>query len=152
MEDIHAYEVRVDWKEGRKGVMNSPVLETAIEVATPPEFPKGIAGVWSPEHLLVAAVNSCLMTTFLAIAENSSLKFTDFKSRAIGKLEKVDGKYMISEIKLYPRLVIGEEKDRDRAFRILEKSEAACLISNSIRSRILLQPEIRLAGSGEQEA
>jgi len=35
-----------------------------IEVATLPEFPKGIPGIWSPEHLFTAAVSSCLMTTF----------------------------------------------------------------------------------------
>ncbi len=56
-----------------KDWFSSPVLNTKIEVATPPEFPKGIAGIWSPEHLLVAAVSSCLMTTFLAVAENSKL-------------------------------------------------------------------------------
>lgn len=58
-----------------KGIMSSPILPLKIEVATPPEFPKGMEGIWSPEHLLVAAVNSYLMTTFLAIAENSKLEF-----------------------------------------------------------------------------
>src|SRR6476660_7936763 len=100
METTHHYEVKLNWESERKGLMSSPVLATNIEVATPPEFSKGIAGIWSPEHLLVAAVNSCLMTTFLAIAENSKFFFIDFACRADGKLEKVDGKLMISEIVL----------------------------------------------------
>ena len=44
---------------------------------------------------VAAAVDSCLMTTFLAIAENSGLEFLHFESKASGKLEKVDGKYLI---------------------------------------------------------
>ncbi|RYD87166.1 MAG: hypothetical protein EOP50_21205 [Sphingobacteriales bacterium] len=67
---VHYYDVAVAWEAGRHGTLSSPVLHDRITVATPPEFAKGEAGTWSPEHLLVAAVNSCLMTTFLAIAEN----------------------------------------------------------------------------------
>jgi organic hydroperoxide reductase OsmC/OhrA len=39
-------------------------------------------------------------------------------------------------------LVIKKEEDRERAERILTKSEAACLISNSIKSKIVFKPEI----------
>lgn len=146
METVHHYNVNLNWENDRKGLMSSPVLQSTIEVATPPEFPKGIPGIWSPEHLLVAAVNSCLMTTFLAIAENSKLNFEKFESNANGKLEKVDGKYMISEIELTPSLTINNEADRERAMRVLDKSEAACLISNSIKSKILFQPTVRISG------
>jgi peroxiredoxin-like protein len=141
-DNAHYYEVKLDWKSDRKGLVSSPVLTSNIEVATPPEFPKGIAGIWSPEHLLVAAVNSCLMTTFLAIAENSKFEFVSFKSNANGKLEKIDGKYLISEIVLSPELTIKSDTDKEKALRVLEKSEAACLISNSIKSKIIFKPVI----------
>ncbi|HVY74822.1 MAG TPA: OsmC family protein [Puia sp.] len=142
MDNNSYYEVALQWAEGRKGLVSSPVLVKSIEIATPPEFPKGIPGIWSPEHLLVAAVDSCLMTTFLAIAENSGLEFVSFESKATGKLEKIDGKYLISEIELSPRLQIKNEAYREKALRVLEKSEAACLISNSVKSRIVFRPEI----------
>ncbi len=142
MSATHFYDVKVTWNSDRKGNMTSTVLPGSIEVATPPEFPNGIPGIWSPEHLLVAAVNSCLMTTFLAIAENSKLEFEAFTSNAIGKLEIVDGKYMISEIELMPVLTIKKEQDKERAERILVKSEAACLISNSVKSKIVLKAEV----------
>jgi organic hydroperoxide reductase OsmC/OhrA len=76
----HLYNVNLKWNEGRIGEISSPELISKIEVATPPQFPKGVEGIWSPEHLLTAAVNSCFMTTFLAIAENFSLEFIDFSS------------------------------------------------------------------------
>src|SRR5215471_10598446 len=144
MENVHYYQVRIDWKQDRKGVATSHVLPESIEVATPPEFPKGIAGIWSPEHLLLAAVNSCLMTTFLAVAENSKLEFINFESNANGKLEKVDGKFLISEITLNPIVSIKFEKDKEKAIKLIEKSEAICLISNSIKSKIILNPQVKV--------
>lgn len=144
METAYHYEVNVNWEADRKGSMSSPVLNTKIEVATPPEFPKGMPGIWSPEHLLVAAVNSCLMTTFLAIAENFKFDFIHFESNAIGTLEKVDGKLMISEVVLSPVLTIAPDADKEKAIRILEKSEAACLIANSVKATIVFKPEIKI--------
>lgn len=145
----HYYNVDVNWNTDRKGMMCSPELNkeagSCIEVATPPEFPKGIPGIWSPEHLFTAAVSSCLMTTFLSIAENSKLNFTHFSCNAKGKLEQVEGKFLMSEVILEPSVTITEEKDRDRAERILLKSEAACLISNSIKSKITMTTTIKVA-------
>ncbi|MBK9256371.1 MAG: OsmC family protein [Saprospiraceae bacterium] len=144
--NTHFYTVDVNWNSDRKGVICSPELNkeggNCIEVATPPEFPKGIPDIWSPEHLFTASVSSCLMTTFLAIAENSKLNFSNFSCRSIGKLEQLEGKYMMSEIILEPTVTIVDEKDREKAERILIKSEAACLISNSIKSKITLIPII----------
>jgi organic hydroperoxide reductase OsmC/OhrA len=118
---------------------------SCIEVATPPEFPKGIPGIWSPEHLFTAAVSSCLMTTFLSIAENSKLAFLNFSCRSKGRLEQVDGKFMMSEIILEPTVTIADEKDRERAERVLQKSEAACLISNSVKSKVTMIPQVVIA-------
>ncbi|HMY22339.1 MAG TPA: OsmC family protein, partial [Chitinophagales bacterium] len=88
--------------------------------------------------------NSCLMTTFLAIAENSKLEYLSFDSKAIGKLEMIDGKYMMSEVELQPEITIANEQDKEKAERVLIKSERACLISNSIKSTIVFNPTITI--------
>jgi peroxiredoxin-like protein len=139
----HYFNVNLNWNIDRKGVISSPELDNDIEIATPPPFPKGIEGIWSPEHLLTAAVNSCFMTTFLAVAENSKLEFISFDCNAKGKLEQIEGKYLMTEVMLEPILEITKEADKDRAERILQKSEAACLISNSIKSKISMFTTIK---------
>ena len=141
---MHNYEVNLAWVADRKGTVSSPALNQSIEIATPPEFPKGMEGIWSPEHLFAAAVNSCLMTTFLAIAENSKLEFVSLNCTAIGKLDKVDVKYMMTEVVLRPVLVIKNEELQEKAKRVLEMSERACLISNSIKSKIVFEPVISI--------
>src|SRR3954470_9474494 len=111
MNTEHIYDVGINWTDGRRGILYSLELDDEIIVATPPQFPKGIPKVWSPEHLFVAALNSCLMTTFLSIAENSKLNFEQFTSKALGKLEMVDGTYSITEVRLLPRLTISKEEN-----------------------------------------
>lgn len=154
----HYYHVNLIWSKDRKGVMCSPELNTptaengCIEVATPPQFPKGIPGIWSPEHLFTAAVTSCFMTTFLSIAENSKLAFHSFTCESKGKLDKIDGKFLMTEVLITPVLTITDEKDRDRAMRILTKTEANCLITNSINSKVIMNPVIDISATAVEEA
>src|SRR5262252_7545475 len=122
MEDTYSYRTEVEWTGERHGDLRAPVLPD-LRVDAPPDF-KGHDGVWTPEHLFVASVNSCFMTNFLAIAENSKLDVVSFKAGAIGKLEKLDDQgFERTEITLHPKLVIRNAGDFDRANRILEKAE-----------------------------
>jgi peroxiredoxin-like protein len=142
MENKHQYEVDFEWTQDRKGVISSPVLNQKIEIVTPPDFPKGEPNIWSSEHLFVAAISSCVMNTFFAIADNSDLQYESIKCNAIGIVEKVDEMYLVTEIKLKPILTISDAEDTDKALRVLAMSEKACLISNSVKSNILVEPEI----------
>lgn len=101
-------------------------------------------GIWSPENLFVASISGCLMTTFLAIAENSTLEFKNFTSRAKGKLETVDGKLMISEVLLLPTVVIQNEMFTNKAIRILKKAEDSYLIVHSIKSKVSMEIDIQV--------
>ncbi|PWA05816.1 OsmC family protein [Flavobacterium psychrotolerans] len=139
---MQTYEVNLKWTGRRKGLLSSPVLPQNIEVATPPDFPKGMEGIWSPEHLFAASINSCLMTTFLSIAENSKLEFISFESKSICNINNIEGKFTITEILLKPKIVIPNSQKPERAKHILEMSEKACLISNAIKTTIRLEPEI----------
>jgi len=135
------YQTEVEWTEGRRGHLRSPNLP-GLEIAAPPEF-QGHEGIWTPEHLYVASVVSCFMTTFLAIAQNSKLDVVSFCASAQGKLEKVEGAgYQITEIILKPRVVVRDSRDLERAARILEKAEKNCFVSNSIKTAVKLEPQI----------
>ncbi len=140
----HLYNVNISWTKERQGEMSSPELSTVIEIATPPQFPNGVEGIWSPEHLFTSAVASCLMTTFLSIAENSKLEFTAFSCKSHGKLEQIEGKFLMTEVILEPTVTIANESDREKADRVLQKSEQHCLISNSIKSKVTMNTKIIL--------
>jgi peroxiredoxin-like protein len=145
MENQYTYTTEVEWTGERRGDLSAPHLPD-LEVDAPPEF-KGHEGAWTPEHLFVAAVNSCFMTTFLAIAENSKLEFVSFSADAKGKLEKLEGQgFIMTEVLLRPKLLISHARDVERAGRILVKAEKNCLISNSIKTETRLEPKVDSVG------
>lgn len=122
MDEKYSYNVDLVWQEGRKGILKSDVLPETIMVATPPEFKSGESGIWSPEHLFVASVSSCFMTTFLAIAEKSRLEFTSFSCSANGILEKENDRFVISTITLHPKLIVNDEEMIAKGHKVLELS------------------------------
>ena len=135
------YETRLRWTGGRQGRIDSPELP-AVPVSAPPEF-KGEAGVWSPEHLLVSAVETCLMTTFLAIAENSKLGALAYDSTSHATLEWVDGGgYRFTELTVRPRIEIASGADSGKAVRIVEKAHKHCLVSNALNFPVHVVPEV----------
>ena len=140
-EDSFSYQAEVEWAGERRGNLRFPNLPT-LEVAAPPEF-QGPGGGWTPECLYVGSVASCFMLTFLALAERSKLDLTSLAVSAKGKLERVEGiGFQITEIVLKPKLVIRSAGDLERAGRIIKKAEKSCLISNSIKTAVRLEPEI----------
>lgn len=142
MSQIHIYQVHLKWKEGRIGEVSSPELEQTIECATPPEFANGVPNIWSPEHFYAAAINSCFMTTFLAIAESSRIEFESFQCETEITLEVVDKKFMITKAKIQPKVILKDSDKKDRMSRVLDKTKEHCLVTNSMKTEVTLVPEI----------
>ena len=143
MIDSHDYGVTVTGTGPKTAVLDAPQdLLPLLDVSSPPEF-GGPGQVWSPEHLFVAAVASCLMTTFRAFAANAGVEVIDYLDHSVGRLQRgADGLYSIDRITLQPMVVISEDSSPERASRVLEKAEKVCLIGRSIRSEVVLEPTV----------
>jgi peroxiredoxin-like protein len=140
---VFVYKNSIRWEGERKGIVSSD-NKPSFKVATPPEF-KGHPGIWSPEDLFVASVNVCIMTTFLHYAERNKLEFLSYKSDAEGVLEIIDNSFMFSEIKIRPLLAVKKDSDINKVKDLIELSEKNCLISNSIKSKVNVIPEINVS-------
>ena len=138
------YKVKVKWKKERKGLLACQGKPT-IEVATPPEF-KGHPGFWTPEELLVASVNACIMTTFLYYAEKKKFSFLSYESSAEGILERVENKFMFSTVEVSPKILVSSEDDIEKAKDLFKTSEENCFISNSLKAKIILKPKVKING------
>jgi len=118
----------------------------SLETAPPREF-DGPGDRWSPETLLVGAVADCFTLSFRAIAAASKLEWTALRCRAEGKLDRSEGVARFTEMTLRVRLEIPPGVEVERARRLLEKSEKACLITNSLRLTPVLACEIETRGA-----
>ncbi|HZH83932.1 MAG TPA: OsmC family protein [Phototrophicaceae bacterium] len=138
---MYQYETEIEWK-GEKDLKLGAGKLPVIQAGAPPEF-KGRDTNWSPEHLFVASFHCCYLLTLLAVAEFSKIKIVSLSSRATGKLEKIQGgSYQITEIKVKPTVVLASADDLARMSRVLEKAKENCFVSNSIKSQIIIEPEI----------
>jgi peroxiredoxin-like protein len=136
----HIYRVHLAGGPGTYAALSDSGLPE-LRTAPPADF-DGPGDAWSPEQLLLAAVESCFLFTFQAIARASKLLFTSLEVAGEGIVDRKDGVIRFSGIVLRPTLRLAAANDRERAMRILEKSEQACLVSASLSTPVRLEPEI----------
>jgi organic hydroperoxide reductase OsmC/OhrA len=137
------YKAKTTWSSARRGML-SAVGKPNIIVGSPPEF-KGEPDIWAPEELLVGSVNTCMMLTFLTLAQAQAMTPVGYESEAEGLLENVEGKYRITEVTVRPRVAHKCEAELESARKTMESVEAQCFISNSISSKVKLTPEFVVA-------
>jgi organic hydroperoxide reductase OsmC/OhrA len=90
------YRAKTTWSSARRGLL-SAADKPPIIVGSPPEF-KGEPNIWAPEELLIGSVNTCMMLTFLSLAQARGLPPAEYESEAEGLFEDIDGKYSFSEV------------------------------------------------------
>jgi len=94
METRYEYHATATWTEHRRGLVETESIARTINFSAPPEF-GGEPGLWTPEHLLVAAVSTCFVSTFRAVAELSKVEVTSMRVAVEGILEKTDGGFRL---------------------------------------------------------
>lgn len=112
-----------------------------FSAAAPKDF-DGPGDAWTPEHLLLAAVESCFLLTLRAVARASKLEFTALTVDVDGTVDRQEGVTRFTEIVLRPRITVPAGTDRAKVLRVIEKSENACLVSASLSTPVHLEPEI----------
>lgn len=115
-----------------------------LDSAPPREF-GGPGGQWSPEALLVAAVADCFILTFRAIASASRLDWEQLDCEASGTLDRVERVTRFTAFTVTARLTVPAGTNPDKARRLLEKSEAGCLITNSLNADVRLDASVEVA-------
>lgn len=142
MEKKFTYRTTAHWTLHKRGIVDAgEEIPRTINFAAPPEF-GGEPWLWTPEHLLLAAVSTCYVATFRAVAEASKLEIHGLEVRVDGTVEKQEGGFRFTHITLWPTLTILREEDRERAGRLLEKAERVCLVGRSILATMKLEAKI----------
>ena len=117
-------------------------FEGGIEIpaSSAPKF-LGTPSLVDPEEALVAAIASCHMLTFLAIAAKKRLIVESYNDSAVGYLEKNDrGKLAMTRVVLRPVIVFGTSAPTDEQLERLHASaHKNCFIANSVHTSIAIE-------------
>ena len=146
MAKTEIYETTVTWTGGHDGHVrmgNGPEMD----FSAPPQS-QGRAGVLTPEDAFVGAVNTCVMLMFIWAAERFRLDLASYECRAEGtKLIELDRTEIFTQVVLKPRIVVRAgtelpEAVEKRARRGLEAAQKFSLVANSVKSKVIIEPEI----------
>ncbi len=113
-----------------------------VEASAAPEY-RGDASLPNPEEGLVAALSSCHMLTFLAIAARKRLVVESYSDDAVGHMEKnAEGKLAVTRVELRPRIVFSGERQPtpDEIAKLHESAHHGCFIANSVRTEVTVVP------------
>jgi len=138
----YEYRTGLSWLGGKAGKMSSEG-KPEFRVASPPEF-RGEAGVWSPEDLFVAAVETCTMTTFISLVERRKLPVISYASEATGTLEYKEGGFRMTKVVVKPEITIGDQESFAETELAVHDAHTHCLITNSITSIVDVEPIIHV--------
>jgi len=137
----HHYKVSSSAQPDGGAALSCDRLDT-IPFAPPEEF-GGPANRWCPETLLVAAVASCFILSFRAVARASKFPWASLECEVDGTLDRVEGAMKFTRFVVHATLGVPPDADEKRARLLLEKAEKTCLVTNSLSSETQLEAEIR---------
>jgi organic hydroperoxide reductase OsmC/OhrA len=136
----HHYQVRVESGPESRAEISSAGL-TPLSSAPPAEF-DGPGNLWSPETLFVGTVADCFVLTFKSIASSARFPWSRIYCDGEGILDRAEQALRFTDVRLRVRLEVPADSDPERARRLLEKAEKACLVGNSLRFSPVLEAEI----------
>lgn len=96
-----------------------------------------------PESAFVAALSSCHMLTFLALASNKGFVVDSYEDSAVGHLEKnANGKMAVTRVDLHPKIVYSGAKQPAPADIdwLHDKAHRECFIANSVTTQVKVVP------------
>lgn len=116
----------------------------ALNASRAPDY-GGDAAAADPEQMLLAALSSCHMLTFLAVAANRGYVVDDYADEAVARVGRTaEGRTAVIEATLAPRVTFSGERQptADEYAKLHERAHAACFIANSVTTRVEVHPTL----------
>ena len=152
MSQTALYHTTVAWKGEHWGHVvlgNGPEMD----FSAPPDA-QGHAGVLTPEDAFVAAANTCIMMMFIWAAERFRLNLVSYTCRAEGtKRIELDRTELFTHLRFWPVIKIAAGGENPAAIltrtqRALQSAQKYSLVANSVKSEIVIQPQIEILEEG----
>jgi organic hydroperoxide reductase OsmC/OhrA len=148
---VSEHRIELEWVRGeggfdREGFSREHAIHFAggqrLRGSSAPDY-FGDAALANPEELLVAALSSCHMLTFLAVAAKRGWIIERYHDAATGVLEKnTAGKFAVTQVTLAPEVAFGGDRapDPDELAALHHRAHQHCMIANSVTTEVRIVP------------
>jgi organic hydroperoxide reductase OsmC/OhrA len=155
MNHQHRYRVDVEWTgnlgTGTDGYRNYS-RDHVIRIAGKPELAgssdptfRGDATRHNPEDMLVTALSTCHMLSYLHMATVAGVVVTAYTDAAEGTMATEGDGGRFVEVVLRPVVTISAASDPGKAEAAHEAAHHACFIANSVNFPVCCEPRIVVA-------
>jgi organic hydroperoxide reductase OsmC/OhrA len=94
-----------------------------------------------PEEAFVAALSSCHMLWFLALAAKQRVVIDAYEDEAVGTMLPVgDGRQVLGKIVLRPRVRLGSSASAEQLDRLHQEAHHQCFLANALRAELTVEP------------
>lgn len=151
----HHYQVAVTWtgaaaggttdyksysREYRADFSGKPPITGSSD----PAF-RGDPNLHNPEEMLVLALSSCHMLSYLALAALEGLEVVAYEDSARGTMQQEGRGGRFTDVVLRPRVTVAPGSDLSRAEALHEEAHQTCFIANSVNFPVRHEAETVIA-------
>jgi organic hydroperoxide reductase OsmC/OhrA len=154
----HRYALTLAW-EGNRGTGTSNYAsygrQYRVSIAGKPDLVgsadplfRGDPALHNPEDLLLVALSSCHMLSYLALCARSRITVLRYSDGAEGTLElRPDGGGSFLDVMLRPRVTVAPGTDLGRATALHEEAGEQCFIAASCNFPVRHQPVVEIGAA-----
>ena len=147
---VHRYHATCHWtgdtavgyrSYDRTHTSSAPPVPTELVVSADPAF-LGNPERLNPEQLVVVAVSSCQLLSFLAIAARARVQVLEYDDHAEAVMSEEDKPMRLTRIILGPRIAVGPGVKEVRVLKLTEMAHKQCYITNSLSTNVVVEPTV----------
>lgn len=112
-----------------------------IDFSPPVEF-NGVFGPLTPEDAFVSSANMCLQIVFERVAKDLGMVLVEYRCKAVGDLEVVEGVRKFVKITLYPEMRFAPGSKMSNLERALSVTKRKCPVTNSMDLEVEIVPKV----------
>jgi len=159
MAEAHLFAADLEWtgaKAGSTDDYRSYSREYTIRMDGKPDLVGsaakeflGDSNLHNPEDMLVAALSSCHLLTYLALCARKGVRVVSYKDSCAARMEEREGVIRFVEAVLRPQVEV--DGDLELALRLHDEAHHECFIAASVNFPVLCKPQVRALTSDLKE-
>ena len=106
---------------------------------------RGDASLYNPEDLLVVALATCHLLSYLADCSRAGVAVVSYEDDAVGTMAISDAKLRFTGVLLRPRVTVAPGTDVEKALRLHESAHASCYVANSVNFPVRHEATVSVA-------
>ena len=128
--------------ESAKTIFSGP---GELKVGPAPEF-EGNPETLNPEEMFVAAINSCIMTTFFYFVRKLNVEILSYCSDAEGQVEKQADGFRFTNVEVRAKVTLKQQELAEKVRELGDLAEKYCLVSRSVACPVHYELEVKTRG------